>query len=170
MWTPAPTAHGDGGERADLSEARFLKSRRIYTGVTVVEYPLAAIGPGGGTAVVPGSHKANPLSQSHQTVGKCDGRRQRMQPGLRRRRRPSDAVLGPLTWIPLTLTPAASPPVFTPSSTSRCEQPANSEVCTIVNSPLLGMARRRMDELIGVKAGDLGSKPTDHAYVIARLQ
>ncbi|MDA0334470.1 MAG: endonuclease/exonuclease/phosphatase family protein [bacterium] len=26
------------------------------------------------------------------------------------------------------------------------------------------------NELIGVKAGDLGSKPTDHAYVIARLQ
>ena len=47
-------------ERADISEAYFFKSGRIYTGLTVVEYLLADEGPGvGGVAVVPGSHKAN---------------------------------------------------------------------------------------------------------------
>ena len=51
---------GGGVERGDISEAYFYKNDKIYTGLTVVEYLLAAEGPGdGGVAVVPGSHKAN---------------------------------------------------------------------------------------------------------------
>jgi hypothetical protein len=52
--------HGGAVERQDFSQTYEFKYDRMFCGLTVVEFQLAAEGPGdGGLAIVPGSHKSH---------------------------------------------------------------------------------------------------------------
>ena len=58
--------HGGGSDRASLVQSAFWHAGRFYTGMLVVEFFLAAEGPGdGGLGTIAGSHKAElPLPAS----------------------------------------------------------------------------------------------------------
>ena len=58
--------HGGGADRASLVQSAFFHANRFYTGMVVVEFFLAAEGPGdGGLGIIGGSHKAElPLPDS----------------------------------------------------------------------------------------------------------